>query len=590
MRLHRPNETDDRKNFPPTQMILCLKQDNSKKINSHRWLFNAFAPLLNPEVCVLLDAGTKPGHKSLLALWEAFDNDKHLGGACGEIHAMLGSGWSHLLNPIVAAQNFEYKISNILDKPLESTFGYVSVLPGAFSAYRYKAVSGDPLHGYFLGDHTKNDPKGINYMNIFKKNMFLAEDRILCFELVAKRNASWHLSYIKASKGETDVPEGAPEFISQRRRWLNGSFAASIYSLIHFGRIWLSGHNLIRLIFLQFQTIYNLANLIMTWFSLSSYWLTTTVIIDIVSHPAQKDAHGWPFGDNVSPIISTAIKYIYLALLLLQFILALGNRPKASKWVYVLSFVCFGIIQMYTVVLAMYLVIQAFSGGTNMAFTMDKGVGKFLESLFSSSGPGIILIALVSTYGLYFIASFLYGDPWHMFTSFPAYMFLMSTYINVLMVYAFSNWHDVSWGTKGSDKSDSLPEAKAAKANAKGRAIFYVPKVSETEIEQQLKDSIGRLIAEKPAVPEPKDKNLEDSYKAFRTRLVTLWLFTNAAMVVGITSTSWDKFGFTSTTTTRTTHYFTSLLWATAGIAFFRFFGSMYFLLKTGWARMTAKA
>jgi chitin synthase len=31
-------------------------------------------------------------------------------------------------NPLVAAQNFEYKMSNILDKPLESLFGYITVL------------------------------------------------------------------------------------------------------------------------------------------------------------------------------------------------------------------------------------------------------------------------------------------------------------------------------------------------------------------------------------------------------------------------------------------------------------------------------
>ena len=28
-----------------------------------------------------------------------------------------------------------------------------------------------------------------------------------------------------------------------------------------------------------------------------------------------------------------------------QFILALGNRPKGSKWSYIISFVIFGIIQ-----------------------------------------------------------------------------------------------------------------------------------------------------------------------------------------------------------------------------------------------------
>lgn len=161
---------------------------------------------------------------------------------------MLKSG-KKLLNPLVAAQNFEYKMSNILDKPLESAFGYVSVLPGAFSAYRYAALQGRPLQQYFHGDHTLADrlgKKGVNGMGIFTKNMFLAEDRILCFELVAKANDAWVLSYVKEAKGETDVPEQAAELISQRRRWLNGSFAASVYATIHFFRFYKSGHNPIR--------------------------------------------------------------------------------------------------------------------------------------------------------------------------------------------------------------------------------------------------------------------------------------------------------------------------------------------------------
>lgn len=117
-KLMRPKSDEDTSAIPPTQIIFCLKQKNSKKINSHRWLFNAFGRILNPEVCILLDAGTKPGSSSLHQLWQAFYNDRNLGGACGEIHAMLGKHGKDLINPLVAAQNFEYKISELTHRPI----------------------------------------------------------------------------------------------------------------------------------------------------------------------------------------------------------------------------------------------------------------------------------------------------------------------------------------------------------------------------------------------------------------------------------------------------------------------------------------
>ena len=39
-----------------------------------------------------------------------------------------------------------------------------------------------------------------------ERNMYLAEDRILCWELVAKRSENWVLKYVKQATGETDVP------------------------------------------------------------------------------------------------------------------------------------------------------------------------------------------------------------------------------------------------------------------------------------------------------------------------------------------------------------------------------------------------
>jgi chitin synthase len=572
--------------LPPVQMIFCLKQKNSKKINSHRWLFNGFGRILNPEICILLDAGTKPGPKSLLYLWEAFYNDKDLGGACGEIHAMLGKGWKNLVNPLVAAQNFEYKISNILDKPLESSFGYVSVLPGAFSAYRFRAIMGRPLEQYFHGDHTLSKQlgkKGIEGMNIFKKNMFLAEDRILCFELVAKAGSRWHLSYVKASKGETDVPEGAPEFISQRRRWLNGSFAASIYALMHFGRMYKSGHNILRMFFFHLQMLYNTFSLIMSWFALASYWLTTTVIMDLVGNPGTSNNNrAFPFGNTATPIINTLIKYLYLGFLLLQFILSLGNRPKGSKHSYIMSFVFFGIVQFYIVILSLFLVVRAFSGVTPTDFVVDKGVGAFLSSFFSSSGPGIIIIALAATVGLYFLASFMYMDPWHMFSSFPQYTLIAPSYINILNVYAFSNWHDVSWGTKGSDKADALPSAQTKKDADSKEAVIEEPDKPQADIDSQFEATVKRALTPFVAAKDKETRSDEDSYKSFRTKLVTFWIFSNAFLALCITSEAVDVFGFTSQATLRTQRFFQALLWATAALSLVRFLGACWFLGKTG--------
>ncbi|RYP71077.1 hypothetical protein DL771_005011 [Monosporascus sp. 5C6A] len=577
---------DGPQTLPPVQMIFCLKQKNSKKINSHRWLFNAFGRILNPEVCILLDAGTKPGAKSLLALWEGFYNDKDLGGACGEIHAMLGNGGKKLLNPLVAVQNFEYKISNILDKPLESSFGYVSVLPGAFSAYRFRAIMGRPLEQYFHGDHTLSKilgKKGIEGMNIFKKNMFLAEDRILCFELVAKAGSKWHLSYIKAAKGETDVPEGAPEFISQRRRWLNGSFAASLYSLMHFGRMYKSGHNIVRMFFLHIQLLYNIANVVFTWFSLGSYYLTTTVLMQLVGTPTapgptSEQRHAWPFGDTATPIVNLILQYLYLAFVILQFVLALGNRPKGSKWQYTASFFYFGFVQFYILIISGYLVVSAFKPGA-----LNVNFGDELKRMFlGTSEVGIILVALFATFGLYYLASFLYLDPWHMFHSFPAYMILMSTYINILMVYAFNNWHDVSWGTKGSDKADSLPSAQVVKTEKDEAMIEEVDKPQE-DIDSQFEQTVKRALAPFVPVPEDEGKDLEDSYKSFRTSLVISWLFSNSALIVGVTSDDLGStFGLGSASTDRTAGFFRFLLIATAILSIVRFIGCLWFLGRTG--------
>ncbi|KAG6888816.1 hypothetical protein C0992_007430 [Termitomyces sp. T32_za158] len=501
-------QANDPLNLVPVQIILVLKAKNQKKINSHRWLFNAIGRMLKPEICVLIDAGTKPGHKSIYYLWEAFYNDSNLGGCCGEIHAMIKGG-KKLLNPLVAAQNFEYKMSNILDKPLESSFGYVSVLPGAFSAYRYRAILGRPLEQYFHGDHSLADrlgPKGIYGMNIFTKNMFLAEDRILCFELVAKAGDKWTLTYVKPSKAETDVPESAPELIGQRRRWLNGSFAASVYALVNFFSFYKSGHGFIRMFFLHVQALYNIFSLIFSWFALANLWLTFSIIIDLL--PGQNIViFGTP---AVTHWVNEAFKWIYLSFLAMQFVLALGNRPKA------------------------------FAAIPDML--KNKSTSEVIATFFRPP-VGALLAAMISTFGIYFIASFLY----------------------------------VSWGTKGSDKAEALPSVSSSKTKGTDAPVVVDTAKVQEDVDAAFKETVSRAMT-KLNVQEVEEKpTMDDQNKTFRTRLVAAWMLSNATLAIAIENInglpSQDPKTDEASLRQKQNFYFGVILYSTFALSAVRFLG-----------------
>jgi len=312
-----------KKGQTPVQVLFCLKEKNQKKINSHRWFFQAFGEVLHPNICVLIDAGTKPGKDSVYKLWKAFDVEPMCAGACGEIKAMLVHG-KKLLNPLVAAQNFEYKMSNILDKPLESAFGFITVLPGAFSAYRYVALQNDktgqgPLEKYFAGEKMHGANAGI-----FTANMYLAEDRILCFELVSKRNCHWILQYVKGSTGETDVPVEMSDFILQRRRWLNGSFFAAVYALAHSFDIFRSDHSAIRKMMFLIEFVYQTISMLFAWFAIGNFFLVFRILTESV---------GETIG-TAGKVLFIVFQWAYIGTLVTCFVLSLGNRPQGSNRLY----------------------------------------------------------------------------------------------------------------------------------------------------------------------------------------------------------------------------------------------------------------
>ncbi|KAI0738834.1 glycosyltransferase family 2 protein [Daedaleopsis nitida] len=546
----------------PVQVIFCLKEKNQKKINSHRWFFNAFGPILEPTVCVLLDVGTMPGPTSIYHLWKSFDINSNVGGACGEIVALKGKYGLNLINPLVAAQNFEYKMSNILDKPLESVFGYITVLPGAFSAYRYFALKNDatgqgPLQKYFLGETMHGAGA-----DIFTANMYLAEDRILCWELVSKRNESWILHYVKSAYAVTDVPDQVPELISQRRRWLNGSFFAAIHSIVKFHYIYRSSHSFLRKSWIHVELVYQCFNLFFSWFALGNYFISFIILSESLEDPS--------FNLKGIHIVNVILEYIYLGLIILCYILALGNRPQGAKWGYTLAFIGFAVITVYMTFAAFFL---AFKGIENIEHN-DGPLA--LNSLFTNSIFRNIVISLLATLGLYIAASLIFFEPWHMITSFVQYLLMAPSYISVLNVYAFANVHDVSWGTKGDNKVSTDLGVVEMGPN-KNEVEVEVP-MTDTDINAAYEDAIHMLSTKAPkadSTPDPQTQQ-EDYYRNFRTNVsarpemnwmgVLLWWTLSNALLAAIIVTATGKASDKGAKNT-VNGYMAFILFSVAGLA-----------------------
>ncbi|KAI0071473.1 glycosyltransferase family 2 protein [Panus rudis PR-1116 ss-1] len=550
------------KGIVPTQILLCIKEKNQKKINSHRWFFNAFAPLLQPNVCVLLDVGTMPSKKSIYHLWKTFDLNSNVAGACGEIAAYKGKNWKSLINPLVAAQNFEYKITNILDKPTESLFGYISVLPGAFSAYRqslydrYIALQNNefgvgPLASYFKGEvlHGRDT-------DIFTSNMYLAEDRILCFELVAKSNSNWVLRYVKSAIGETDVPDALPEFISQRRRWLNGSFFAATYAIAHVGQILSSGHSAGRKLALLAETIYNVINLIAAWFAIGNFYLMFVILTSSLENPS--------IGAVGVRYVNAVIQYMMAGIVVASLLLSMGHKPRAAHWKYKALAILLALMMCYMIFCAVMCAIAAAQQGGSIYRVM--------------------IFSLICTYGVYFSSSLLSFDPWHMFTSFIPYLLLSPTYINILNIYAFANLDDISWGTK----QDSEVETDLGAVIQNSASQVDVEVLADiADVNAMYEESIMNLKDRKPVLKHnqtqseaEKEAAARNYYAGVRTNVLLAWVLSNGVLLAAILGGGDSSTTFVPNETfSRTKAYMTFILAFVAITSIVRFCGSTMYLI-----------
>lgn len=213
-----------------------------------------------------------------------------------------------------------------------------------------------------------------------------------------------------------------------------------------------------------------------------------------------------------------------------------------------------------------------------------------VTDLFKNQVFYTLIVSVMSTYGIWLIASLLMFDPWHMITSLVQYMLLTPTFTNILNVYAFCNTHDISWGTKGDDKPEKLPSIDLK--DGQGKTDLPDEGDLNAQYDRELQVFSRKPVKDsKPPTAAQLDEKQQDYYRGVRTVVVLAWMISNFALVaVVLSAAGLEKIGTSASTTqdsdaadkaetTRTTIYMAVVLYSVAVLSGFKFLGAMWFLV-----------
>ena len=142
----------------------------------------------------------------------------------------------------------------------------------------------------------------------------------------------------------------------------------------------------------------------------------------------------------------------------------------------------------------------------------------------------------------------------------------------------------VSWGTKGSDKADALPSVSSSKSKDADVAVVEDKTQVQADVDAAFKETVTRAVTKITQKEVPEKPNLDDQNRTFRTRLVAIWMLTNAALAIAIeningltTNASADEIKLRKKQNT----YFSFILYSTFALSAIRFIGVSSSLIWT---------
>lgn len=236
-------------------LSLAIKRKNRRKVNSQMWWLRSHAKEVQCEFTFGTDCGIVFNNDNIAMMLRRLDSEPNMAAVTGYLRVMSsntqGDGAFEICtNPLGwflrQLQSYDIELSQSTTKSCVDTIGFLPVLPGPCTLYRFQHLAG-VMHEYFSLTTKELDADS---SGIILGNVQLAEDRfppvLLTFRspedcddagIVRPRTGFLRdaVFYFEAEK-----PLG--QFVKQRRRWINGAFIA-VYWVLHESWIRNSDHS-----------------------------------------------------------------------------------------------------------------------------------------------------------------------------------------------------------------------------------------------------------------------------------------------------------------------------------------------------------
>jgi len=220
---------------------VLLKRFNHKKINTHEWFFRAHCPDSGCAYALTTDTGAVFRKGSVRRMIDYLLEHENVAAVTGrqrvmseyhqrvlgrEAHGEPAERDSAFERCMRLLQGFDFEIDHTGGKAASCAAGLLPCLHGPCAFFRFGAIRGRCLDEYF--DDWGYAPP--HTLKLIGANLQLAEDRIPSFLGVLYSDGMCSDSDFDAVF-EFEAELSLRHFMTQRRRWINGTVAGTIYLL-----------------------------------------------------------------------------------------------------------------------------------------------------------------------------------------------------------------------------------------------------------------------------------------------------------------------------------------------------------------------